>query len=664
MHLCGKTMNPLMKFAILLNNIPVVRKLLDRGESPDAVDKNGNSALMLAAQKGSADLCDMLIHAGADPGMKNSRGKTALTMAEERGHPEAAGILRKAEQPEENTSPASLEELFSAEDWQEESPASPPPGQNEQLVGKAAELMTDIAGFVPEISGEDWSETELELPEDLSLSEGRRALRLDREQIDIIQTIVSKACMDGYFDVSVLDRYFEASDFRDHLVRRMTETLEAHDILILPGPPDEFKKIFVTGDGETVPESIEDFHDIFHDFIHAYKDDWNILESYSYDLARYKKIEDNELEALFICRNKSAWHLIQLLTESPSEITSLNVFNNIIDKNKYYSIDDEKSDINNNMKKIISDFYNIKNIVKKPYNDILLFSILEYMNCDILSIYEFLHGVLCQMEQYQSTLSQESLTWMSAVRKNIQTLTSCRNKIVEGNLRLAFYFAKKYQHLGCELPDLIQEAAIGLIKASCRYDASREARFSSYAVWWIRQSIFRYIQNSFNTIRIPVHIQDGVYDGEPAFRHDWPETDASDAGCTEVPVWLNRKKLMENLKKVPPVIRIRLDLMTGDRKEACLADPLRESSNTESEKNTSLLVLRKLLLDSMLTLKEKERQVLILRYGIGMEYGHTLEEIGMKFHVSRERIRQIEGSALSKMRIRLRSMNIKDCIDD
>lgn len=171
-------------------------------------------------------------------------------------------------------------------------------------------------------------------------------------------------------------------------------------------------------------------------------------------------------------------------------------------------------------------------------------------------------------------------------------------------------------------------------------------------------------QNSFNTIRIPVHIQDRAYDGEAAFRHDWPETDASDAGYTEVPVWLSRKKLMENLRKMPPVIRIRLDLMPDSRKEAYLADSSLKSSDTESEKNTSLLVLRKLILDAMTILKEKERQVLLLRYGIGMEHGHTLEEIGLKLHVTRERIRQIESKALSKMRIRLRELNIKDCLDD
>lgn len=344
-------MNPLMKFAILSNNIPAVRKLLDRGELPDAVDKNGNSALMLAAQKGSAELCGMLIHAGADPWMKNKQGKTALTMAEERSHPEAAGILRRAKQTEENTSPASFEEFFSAEDWQEEALASPPPEQNEQLAGKAAELMTSIASFTPPISGEDWSETELELPEELSLSEGRRTFRLAREQIDTLQTIVSKARMDGYFDVSVLALHFEASGFRDHLVRRMAETLEAHDILILPEPPDEFEKIFVTNDNEPDPRNIEDCHAIFHDFIHAYKDDWNILESYLYDLERYKKIEEDELETLFTRRNKSAWNLIKILTECPLEIKQLNIFNNIQDKNKYYFIEDERSDFNDNIKK-------------------------------------------------------------------------------------------------------------------------------------------------------------------------------------------------------------------------------------------------------------------------------------------------------------------------
>ena len=313
---------------------------------------------------------------------------------------------------------------------------------------------------------------------------------------------------------------------------------------------------------------------------------------------------------------------------------------------------------------MISNLDNIKNIVKNSYTDTILFSIMEYMNCDIFSLHDFFNSILCQLKKYQSTLSYESLTWMSAVQLNVRTLTICRNNIVEGNLRLAFYFAKKYHHLGCELSDLIQEAAIGLMKASCRYDTSREAKFSSYAVWWIRQTMFRYIQNSFNTIRIPVHIQDGAYDGEAAFRHDWPETDASDAGYTEVPVWLSRKKLMENLRKMPPVIRIRLDLMPDSRKETYLANSSRKSSDTESEKNTSLLVLRKLLLDSMTILKEKERQVLLLRYGIGMEHGHTLEEIGLKLHVTRERIRQIENKALSKMRIRLRKLNIKDCLDD
>ena len=256
---------------------------------------------------------------------------------------------------------------------------------------------------------------------------------------------------------------------------------------------------------------------------------------------------------------------------------------------------------------------------------------------------------------------EEEVELAQRIRKGDQRALE---KLTRANLRFVVSVAKQYQNQGLSLPDLINEGNLGLIKAAEKFDETRGFKFISYAVWWIRQNMFRYIQNAFNTIRIPVHIQDRAYDGEAAFRHDWPETDASDVGYTEVPVWLSRKKLMENLRKIPPVIRIRLDLMPDSRKETYLADSSLKSSDTESEKNTSLLVLRKLILDAMTILKEKERQVLLLRYGIGMEHGHTLEEIGLKLHVTRERIRQIESKALSKMRIRLKKLNIKDCLDD
>ena len=260
-----------------------------------------------------------------------------------------------------------------------------------------------------------------------------------------------------------------------------------------------------------------------------------------------------------------------------------------------------------------------------------------------------------------------SITEIKEINRNMSMgetkMRRAKKDMVEANLRLVISIAKKYTNRGLQFLDLIQEGNIGLMKAVDKFEYRRGYKFSTYATWWIRQAITRSIADQARTIRIPVHMIETINKLNRVSRQMM-----QDMGREPTPEELSKELDMpeDKVRKVLKIAKepISTETPIGDDEDSSLGDFIEDTVIESPLENATEESLHFATDDVLASLTAREAKVLRMRFGIGMNTDHTLEEVGKQFDVTRERIRQIEAKALRKLRHPARSSHLRSFLDD
>lgn len=691
---------PLFRMAISNGVSSSVSHLIARGIDVNARDEKGRTALIIASTKGHLEICSILLQHGAKPELKDNDGNCALLTAEKNGHNEIAALLRALlpeEEMLETIIPLNIEtavdmpselavpeavtpETVSTDNtdlpditlWEEDFD-SPAPENDLLCLAEAEKLQIGMSAHSPIDVDEDWSDVHINLPEILRATRNS-LLENEDKWLPAFRHLMTVGLRDSVLNEQQIEEALaydlEYDDIDPNWELKLRIAIEDMGISVT----DEFVPLGKFSDEDSidfldteVDECVEHFRSLIIDESSAYN-------LYLANVSKTSMLSrDDELKAGQTIE-RGAQNVVAAIVRSPLAIQKfMDVLEKIISGEIQMDDIAHADEIDPLVKSANSTNEELDEIDPDDEGDIIAAAKNYGTLYEIKALYkadrpEELAAAIFRLNlterfivMLQDTVANDKSVPDALVllKYGLNQIRTARSLLVESNLRLVLYFAKKYS--GLPFLDLVQEGNIGLIKASERFDYRRGAKFSTYAAWWIRQAIMRSMSDQALTIRVPVHINDDMRKVKRAIENasttsGQDQSDEALATALSLPVAKIRK-----IRAIPDEpLSIEELSAHGLPDIASLINDEQLDPEEEEIVRSLQRTIRKMLTS---VVNPKESAVLRMRFGIDEFDEHTLEEIGQKYSVTRERIRQLEAKAIRKLSIRPHSRILRQFLD-
>ncbi|MDD3030561.1 MAG: sigma-70 family RNA polymerase sigma factor [Alphaproteobacteria bacterium] len=672
-------LNPLLRLAAIRGIVPTVELFVRRGENLDAADDRGFTPLMLAAMGGNTSVCKILLDGGADASTRNGDGKDVFDLAREFHRNDLLEVLETCGhnnltiEPIPSNVPATEAgaAVVLSGDWEQENePARPE--QDDSCLIQANEEQLHQTFLVVRNNDQDWSDVDIDFSSIEKTTDPRNELeKIDPDVWQKLKKTQTDSLHDGLYNDSIIQLFVERQALPENvqnILKLMETSLSWVGIC-----PDDYARAFPF-EWETLPTQMAVDPGLARDIFHILKSDFSgAFDSfylYEQEISKAQILPAGEQQLLLyqisqlqkevlslISRSSSAMNeLIRMLDSAPLDSSGLGKWIDLpMPAEEQSSLEDSCSSADQE-EADAADLRTSNEELSRPHALIAsIRSIHEQMNqsggqgkdprlqramrreleriCLTSDFVQLLSGVCPENEQDQIILQKLKL--------KLHLQNNAKSKFVSSHLRLVVWVARRYLRKGLDIEDLVQEGNIGLLRAVEKFNPTLGNKFSTYAVWWIRQAVARSIADSSRTIRIPVHLFEKLQrvkrgmDGTHGPRKVTEEDFASDAGVS-----VNTLRLLLDIAKDPVPLESDDDDLSPEIYEAIVINAETEQTINDCRRHLAHLLNE---------LTARERTIITLRFGLGEEDELTLEEVGARFGITRERVRQIEAKALRRL---------------